>query len=68
MVSDREDGKETAQRKVSQSEGSTTEYKTIISRREDRKETSQGQVSHRQSSTTGHRNINIEQRRKRNKR
>ena len=52
MVSDREDGEETRQGQVSQSQGSTTEKNREIANREDGKETRQGQVSHRQGSTT----------------
>ena len=50
MVSDREDGKEAAQRQVSPGQGTTTGDKITISHREDRKETAHPMdVCHRQT-------------------
>ena len=67
-ISNREDGKETAQGQVFYRQGSTTEDKRKIAKREDGEETAQCQVYHRQGSSTGQRKIDIVQRRKRNDR
>ena len=52
LLSDREDGEETAQGRVYDRQGSTSEDDTEIANREDEKEAAQGRVSHREGSTT----------------
>ena len=52
MVSDREHGEETAQGRVSDRQGSTSQDNTEIANREDEKEAAQGRVSHKERSTT----------------
>ena len=52
MLSDREDGEETAQGRVADRQGSSSEDNTEIGNREHGRKTAQGRVSHRQGSTT----------------